>query len=238
MAARPLLDVSGLPSSTLDHRNSIWWGNTLLLAIESMSIALLVACYFYIQRNFELWPPPRVDRDPPVFEPFPDLTASTINLVLMILIAAACALLERRSRRLLVGSPSSPPKTAPGARTGHEEEPITSSREGRWFAGVFLVLCLATLVSAGLRFLEFEGLFFRWYENAYASVIWTMLGLHLVYILTSTVEFLLLAIWISKEGLTEKFATDLTLATATWYWVLAVWAVIYLVVYWSPRITG
>jgi cytochrome c oxidase subunit III len=238
MAPRPVLDVSGLPGTTLDHRNSVWWGNTLLIAIETMSVALLVGSYFYLQRNFELWPPPRVDRDPPIFEPFPDLTASTLNLLFMLVIAAGCVILEQRSRRLLIGAPSLPPPMEPGARRGREDLPLATPRTARRFAAAFFLLALGALVCSGIRFLEFPGLYFRWNENAYASIIWSMLGLHLVYLLTSAVEFLLLGIWISRRGLTEKFATDLTLATATWYWVVAIWVVLYLVVYWSPRILG
>src|SRR5205807_1861593 len=62
---RPALDVSHLPPAALDARAPGWWGNALLTAIETTTVALLVASYLYLWRNFpqSLWPPPRVDRD-------------------------------------------------------------------------------------------------------------------------------------------------------------------------------
>ena len=43
----------------MDARAPMWWGNLLLIFIETMTMGLLVASYFYIRRNFWEWPPPR-----------------------------------------------------------------------------------------------------------------------------------------------------------------------------------
>jgi len=51
MSNPPALDVSGLPQSALDRRSLVWWGNTLLLVIETTMFALLVASYFYVIMN-------------------------------------------------------------------------------------------------------------------------------------------------------------------------------------------
>jgi hypothetical protein len=50
--AHDTLDVSSLPDSALDARSPVWWGNLLLICIETTTMVLLIACYFYIRRNF------------------------------------------------------------------------------------------------------------------------------------------------------------------------------------------
>ena len=37
------LDVSGLPSTTFDTKAPLWWGNTMLLFIETAMFGILVA---------------------------------------------------------------------------------------------------------------------------------------------------------------------------------------------------
>ena len=53
------IDVSDLPPAVEDHRSPIWWGNLLLLCIETTMFGLLVATYFYLRMNFNQWPPVR-----------------------------------------------------------------------------------------------------------------------------------------------------------------------------------
>ena len=50
------------------------------------------------------------------------------------------------------------------------------------------------------------------------------------------VEFGLLAIWVTQRGLTDKLASDTTLAASAWYWTVGAWLVFYAVVYWTPRV--
>jgi heme/copper-type cytochrome/quinol oxidase subunit 3 len=59
-AGRKLLDVSHLPTYAFGHRDPLWWGVTLLMAIESTMFVLVVVTYFYLRGNFAVWPPPGV----------------------------------------------------------------------------------------------------------------------------------------------------------------------------------
>jgi cytochrome c oxidase subunit I+III len=49
---RPTLDVSQLPTETRDSRSPVWWGNTLFMLIETTTVALLLASYLYLWRNY------------------------------------------------------------------------------------------------------------------------------------------------------------------------------------------
>src|SRR5947209_7395619 len=83
-SGRRVLDVSGLPDDALDSREPVWWGNALLIMIESMTILLLIVSYFYLRRNFTDWPPPQPNSVPAIYNPVPDLPIPTIELILIL----------------------------------------------------------------------------------------------------------------------------------------------------------
>src|SRR3954469_10870982 len=83
---RAIIDVSNLPRTVLDHRSPIWWGNMLLLAIETSMFALLLAMYFYVRVvDFVVWPPPQGNRLPILYNTAPDLLVPTVNLFILLL---------------------------------------------------------------------------------------------------------------------------------------------------------
>jgi hypothetical protein len=87
-----------------------------------------------------------------------------------------------------------------------------------------------------LRVYEFSAVKFLWDENAYASIVWGMLVLHLFYLILEVAEAGIDVVWVAIYGLDEKLADDVTLSTGYWYWTVAIALVVYLVIYWSPYI--
>jgi cytochrome c oxidase subunit 3 len=207
MRTRPALDVSHLPTTAFDERSPLWWGNLLLVFIESTTLAIMLASYFYIRMNYDQWPPPKVDVIPPIGKPLPDLGAATADVVLMVVSCLPMYLTDMAARR---------------------------KKRGLTLAG--LVLMLAVSVAAMvLRWKELPATKFHWNDNAYASVVWTTLGLALTYQLAAALEFLIMAVWIVRHGLDEKHALDVTLAGGFWYWVAGTGTVLYVVLFWGPR---
>src|SRR3954468_13107818 len=97
---RSSLDVSALPASAMDARSPVWWGNLLLICIETTTMVLLIASYFYIRRNFWEWPPPLANYNPPKYDPSPEWGPGTLN---MIILAGSCYLMyltDMAARRL------------------------------------------------------------------------------------------------------------------------------------------
>jgi heme/copper-type cytochrome/quinol oxidase subunit 3 len=206
---RPMIDVSGLPESAFDWRDPVWWGNTLLMMIETVTIALIIASYFYIRRNYEVFPPPKVDVSPPIYDTAPRLLWGTINLVLMVLACAPMYVTDQFARR---------------------------KRRGAAIFGLILMGLVGALCT-WLRFKEFQGVYFWWNDNAYASCVWLMLGTHLTYLLATTVEFLLMLAWVVTHELDPHHALDITLCGGYWYWTAGVFCVVYAVIYFAPRMT-
>jgi heme/copper-type cytochrome/quinol oxidase subunit 3 len=207
MNARPAIDVSSLPDSELDHRSLVWWGNVLLIAIETTMFALLVAGYFYVRPNFLEWPPPRVSGPEALFDPVPALRLPTMNLLLLLLtlvpmIAADRACLRRDERTV------------------------------KRMLAAFLALALACIA---LRFREFGALHFRWDDNAYGSIVWTTVGMHLLHLIVGVLEFLLMLVWLVARGLDDKHARDVRVTAVYWYWIVGTWVILYTILIPGPR---
>jgi heme/copper-type cytochrome/quinol oxidase subunit 3 len=203
------LDVSHLPDSAFDARSPLWWGNLLAILIETTTIALMLATYFYVKRNFDQWPPPKADPMPSMIDPLPDLPPGTWLTVLLV---ASCLLMYLTD--------------------------LAARKQRR--GGVIVGLIVMTLIGAAalwLRFKEFPATRFSWGDNAYASVVWTLLILHLTYLLAGVLEFFIMGLWVILHPLDEKHALDVTLAGGYWYWTAGIWLPVYFTIYWVPRLT-
>ena len=76
---------------------------------------------------------------------------------------------------------------------------------------------------------------FRWDDNAYSAVIWTVLGMHLLHLITGTAENLLMTLWVWLKGLDIRHARDVRVGAAYWYWIAAIWIPLYAIVYFGSR---
>jgi cytochrome c oxidase subunit III len=204
---QPTIDASKLPDHAWDAHAPLWWGNLLLTLIETTSMVLLFATYFYVRRNFWEWPPPRTDTIPPYIHPVPALTAATINTILLL---ASCIPMYW---------------TDLAARHKDRNHVIVG----------LAIMSIIGIVSSLLRWREFSDVYFKWNENAYGSCVWTILGMHLIYILTGVGEFLLMLVWALAHKFEDKHGLDVTLMGGFWYWLAGIWLVTYLIVYWYPR---
>lgn len=208
MRTRAVIDVSDLPNAAMDEKSPLWWGNLLLMFVETTTLGIMLASYFYLRMNEPQWPPPKVDVFPPILHPLPALSAATADVVLMVLGCLPMYWTSMAARR---------------------------QERGKVIAGMALMLVIATATIA-LRFYEFPATRFWWNDNAYASVVWTTLGIALTYQLAAAGEFLIMWLWILTHDLDEKHALDVTLAAGFWYWVAGTGAIVYAVLFWGPRV--
>ena len=204
------IDVSSLDDSSFDEGSPLWWGNLLLIFIETTTVALLIAIYYYLRMNFGEWPPPKVDVFPVLYHPVPDLGAATLNTLLLVLSCAAMYWTDMAARRL------DKPKTTLG----------------------LAIMFIVSLINVYLVWRELPATKFWWNDNAYASIVWAILIAQLFYIVAGTLEFAVMGAWVATHELDKKHGLDVTLAGGYWYWVAATGAIIYFVVFWSPRWIG
>jgi heme/copper-type cytochrome/quinol oxidase subunit 3 len=207
---RATIDVSDLPPSALDHRSPIWIGNALLLTIETTMFAILVATYFYLRQNFENWPPPQVNVQPTNLHPAPDIFWGTFNLLVILAAAGSMLVADRATLRF----------------------------DTKAVLRATLATVLFGFAAVALRFREFIGTNFSWNDNAYASVVWAILVMHLMHLLVGIGEDSFMWAYIMKKGLDDKHARDVRVTAVYWYWIAAIWVPLYALIYFGPYWIG
>jgi cytochrome c oxidase subunit III len=86
-----------------------------------------------------------------------------------------------------------------------------------------------------VRAFEFATLNVRWDSSAYGSVVWLLLGLHTTHILTDLLDTIVLTVLFFTGPLDGKRYVDVSENSFYWYFVVATWIPIYLVIYWGAR---
>ncbi len=207
MSTRTVIDISELPKHEFDTYDPVWWGNNMLLAIETTMFGILIATYFYLRQNFPLWPPP-VAQLTDTLRPLPELAFGTANTILLLASCAPMIVTELAARR-----------------------------DQRTLSQIGLIVCILLGVAAlVLRAFEFPAFYFRWDSNAYGSAVWFILGMHTLHLLIMTVEAVVLAIWIFTREYDMKHRVDIATLGIYWYWVVGIWLVLYAIVYFTPRL--
>ncbi|ABY28522.1 cytochrome c oxidase subunit 3 [Methylorubrum extorquens] len=102
-----------------------------------------------------------------------------------------------------------------------------------------VIMSLIALVTVALRLYEFAGLGVRWDQNAYGSITWVLLALHLTHLITDAGDTLVLTALMftrhAKGSAKGKRFSDVSDNAFYWYFVVGSWLPIYLTVYWLPR---
>lgn len=144
---------------------------------------------------------------PPDNIPLPSLAASTANVLLLLVSLVPTVAAHRAALRC----------------------------DRRASARYLIVATVLSLGTIALRGLELAQLPMRWDGHAYGSVVWTILGTHSSHLVASTLEDLLLCVLLVIGPLEDKHYVDVTVSAIYWYFVVAAWVPLYLLVYWLPR---
>jgi cytochrome c oxidase subunit 3 len=148
------------------------------------------------------------DTWPPTRTLLPDLGVSSINLLLLIVSAAPFWYAARLAHL-------------------HEKPEVV----GRWLM-VGVLFGIAAIV---LRGFEFAGLHTRYDSNAYGSITWTILAVHLAHLLAGTIETLLIGLVMFVGPVEKKHYTDASVMAVYWYFIVISWVALYAIVFVAPR---
>jgi cytochrome c oxidase subunit 3 len=103
--------------------------------------------------------------------------------------------------------------------------------------GLWLTLGVLFGVAAiVLRGFEFAALHTRYDSNAYGSITWTILAVHLAHLLAGTLETLLIALVMFVGPVEKKHYTDATVMAVYWYFIVISWVALYAIVFIAPRL--
>ena len=149
------------------------------------------------------------DAWPPPRTHLPDLGVSSINLLVLAVSVAPFWNAARLAQR--------------------HERPV--------ILGAFLALgVLFGIAAIVLRVLEFAALHTRYDSNAYGSITWTILAVHLAHLLAGTLQTLLIALVMFVGPVEEKHYTDARAVAVYWYFIVVSWVALYTIVFIAPRL--
>jgi heme/copper-type cytochrome/quinol oxidase subunit 3 len=98
-----------------------------------------------------------------------------------------------------------------------------------------VILVLVGIANVVVRYFELRHLNTDWSIDAYGSAVWTLMGLHILHLLTDLVDTIVLAVLFFTPMVEGKRFMDASENADYWYFVIASWIPIYLVIYWAPR---
>lgn len=101
---------------------------------------------------------------------------------------------------------------------------------------LLIILSLVGFMAIGIRFYEFPAMQIKWDVNAYGSVTWLILGLHLTHLITDLGDTLVLTVLMFTRHAAGKRFSDVSDNAFYWYFVIGSWVPLYLLLYWFPRL--
>lgn len=98
------------------------------------------------------------------------------------------------------------------------------------FVSVFLA-CVVLLI----RWKKFEKLEFRWDDNVYGSMVWTLSGFHFIHVVSAAIGTFVIAVLGTLGYFNKKRQIGVVVDTLYWNFVAIAWIPFYLALYWAPR---
>lgn len=148
----------------------------------------------------------RVEEWPPSL-PNPDLFYGTLNLLVLLISIWPNHLAKVAAERF----------DGAGAR--------------RWLVASAVVGFILVII----RGLEFTTLNCRWDDSAYGAITWGLLILHTTHLLTDVGDTSVLTVLALRQPLTKRRFVDVSENGLYWYFIVAWWFPVYLVIYFAPR---
>ena len=148
----------------------------------------------------------RVENWPPSL-PNPDIGYGTANLLLVLL------------------------SVIPAAISKSAAEAFDLPKTRRWL----FILTLMGIGAVILRACEYTALNCRWDDNAYGSIVWVLITMHTIHVATDVTDSAVLLVMAYTKPIARKRFVDLSENSLYWYFIVAWWIPIYLIIYWAPR---
>jgi cytochrome c oxidase subunit III len=99
-----------------------------------------------------------------------------------------------------------------------------------------LIMSALGVVLLIVRGFELAHLNVRWDANAYGSIVWALIFLHLVHLLTDLADTLILTVFTFTHEVDGNRFSDVADNCLYWHFVVFTWLPIYGLVYWAPRL--
>jgi cytochrome c oxidase subunit 3 len=98
-----------------------------------------------------------------------------------------------------------------------------------------LALAIAFLA---FRFVEWRNFNFTWASDAHGSIVWSILFLHTFDVIADLLMTLVLMVVIVLGRCGPRQRAGVHVDSVVWYFLVAIWIPLYVVIYWGPRLVG
>lgn len=88
-----------------------------------------------------------------------------------------------------------------------------------------------------LKVVEYSGVPYKWDTNAYGSIVWTIIGFHSAHVFLLLLKTTVVATLAVRGFFTPERRLGVIINGMYWHFVVAVWVPLYVVLYWSPRLS-
>lgn len=112
---------------------------------------------------------------------------------------------------------------------------VMRKSKNKLFVWLVIICCVAGSMVLGLRWFQLAQIPYNWRKNAYASFMWFLTGFHFLHVTSAIVGTIVIGWLAYKEYYTEQRMLGIQVDTMYWYFVVAGWFPIYIVLYWAPR---
>lgn len=103
---------------------------------------------------------------------------------------------------------------------------------------LWLAVCtMCSIVWVVLRSMEFHSLHTRWDQDAYGTVVWSIVFAHFTLLIVEMAETLLFALVFFTGRGEEKHFPEVVDDAMYWFFVTLVWVPLYVIVFLLPRLT-
>lgn len=99
-----------------------------------------------------------------------------------------------------------------------------------------VIMSLVAVGNLALRWFEFPALNCRWDANAYASIVWFILGLHTTHLITDGADTWVLAVLMFTDKVEGRRFMDCSENADYWFFVVFSWIPIWFIIYIAPRL--
>lgn len=185
---------------------SFAFGQRSILWWATMGMILIEGTAFALLAAEYVYLKWRVPQWPPGYAP-PDLLWGTLTTIIVLASAVPNALAKKAAEKL----------------------DVQRTRLWTWISVLFAAMFCVT------RALEFTALNCWWDGNAYASVVWTLLGTHTAHVVTDIIDTAVLAGYITFLRVDANRMVDVSENAFYYYFVIISWLPIYGLIYLAPR---
>jgi heme/copper-type cytochrome/quinol oxidase subunit 3 len=97
-------------------------------------------------------------------------------------------------------------------------------------------MCAFGVITMVIRGFEFSTLNCRWYENAYASAVWALIGLHTGHLITEFIESATILVISFTDRMEGTRLADVAINSDYWYFVVVTAVIVDFIIYGTTRL--